>query len=82
MLPHHFDARRQRLERLITKAEQRVAELTSTPNDSPLGKRLRTLAARTLARHRQSLKNLLDLHGAAFGIGSCDKASDRMEGPQ
>jgi hypothetical protein len=68
MLRHHFDARRRRLERLVAKAEQRVRELDQVRDETPLGRRLRTIAARTLMRHRQSLANLLKQHGGAFGV--------------
>lgn len=68
MLRHHFNARRKRLENLVSKAEIRVAELAESQDDTPQGKRVRTMAARSLKRHRQSLDNLLKLHGAAFGF--------------
>lgn len=76
MLRHHFDARRQRLQRLVIKAEHRVNELAASSEDTPLAKRLRTVAARTLARHRQSLQNLLAQHGPTFGVGPADTPSE------
>lgn len=68
MLRHHFNARRERLERLIAKGERRVADLAEVTDETPTGKRIRTMAARSLERNRKALHNLIELHGAAFGV--------------
>jgi hypothetical protein len=68
MLRHHFDARLNRLKRLIAKGEARLAEVTAKADPTPIGKRARTLASNALARHRKSLAALLKAHGAEFGV--------------
>lgn len=68
MLRHHFEARLNRLKRLITKGEARLAEVTAKADPTPTGKRARTLASNALARHRKSLAALLAAHGAEFGV--------------
>ena len=54
------------LERLIAKAEARVAELSTTNAQTAVGKRTLTMALRSLERHRKSLSTLIELHGAEF----------------
>lgn len=68
MLRHHFNARRERLERLIAKGENRVTDLAAVKDETPTGKRVRTMAARALERNRKALRNLIELHGEAFGV--------------
>lgn len=66
MQRHHYRARRLRLQRLIAKAHARVQELATHEDMSAQGKRARTMAARTLARHQKSLAALVQLYGATF----------------
>lgn len=66
MLRHHYKARNMRLERLIAKAEKRAQELATDSDQSAVGKRVRTMAARSLARHRKSLAALIELYGEKF----------------
>lgn len=66
MQRHHYQARKLRLQRLIAKAQARVHELAAHEDTSTVGKRVRTMAARTLARHQKSLAALVELYGATF----------------
>lgn len=63
---HIYRSRKQRLQRLVDKAQARVEELASKQDSSAVGKRLRTMAAQALARHQKSLATLVELYGAAF----------------
>lgn len=64
MTEHNFNQRKARLERLIEQGQLRVALLAQRLDDSPGGKRVRTLAARALSRYQADLRELFERYRA------------------
>jgi uncharacterized coiled-coil protein SlyX len=65
MQRHHYQAKKVRLEARIALAESQIQELLRHVDDSPSGKRVRTMAVRRLSRHKKQLAALVERYGEA-----------------